>query len=300
MLLRLERLLLPARAEARAEALAREAPLVVMGRGKSGTRLLAFACHHLGLAMGTSGGLGTGDIAHAGFRNAVKALALQHFAAEADAVPPEALQRFQAAAARMLPWLRRHEDAGAGWGWKWPETYLIAPIVHAAFPRARFVHLVRDGREIAFNRHLTDDPRRPLGRRLLRHIGALEAPRHLQAARSWQFQVERYRAYAEAHIPAEQRLELTYEALCRDPAGQMARVAALVGVPMTEACRAFVTGSLTVEHLGRYRTRDPRLVAEVEAAIGGTLQALGYPLSTAGGEVPTGDAADEAAAGERP
>lgn len=38
------------------------------------------------------------------------------------------------------------------WGWKYCETAFVMPLVAKAFPGARFVHVVRDGRDVASSR----------------------------------------------------------------------------------------------------------------------------------------------------
>ena len=271
----LERILMPHRLRERRDWLAAESPVVVMGRGKSGTRLLAWALQLLGIAMGATERLKTGDFDDNRFLQTVKSLARRNLAVER---PEEVRQgdqlRLQWEFARIL----RRLPGSVGsrdWGWKWPETYLIAPYVLATFPRARFIHLVRDGRDLAFKRHLTDDPGRPLGRAILSHVGALHLPHHLQAARSWQFQVERYRRFAPS-IPQAQRHELTYEALCHRPAEEMGRVAEFLGLPLTEACEAYVSTHFSLEQVAQFNREDGAAVQEVAAAIGDTLRAYGY------------------------
>lgn len=278
----LEPVLTPARVRARAQALAAERPLVIMGRGKSGTRLLAWACQHLGVAMGATERLATGDLDDRHFLQTVKRLARRNLGVEAlPDVRPGDLLRFQRQIARVRERLAAGGLPPGGWGWKWPETYLIAPYILATFPHVRFLHLVRDGRDLAFKRHLTDDPRRPLGRALLARLDALDQPHHLQAGRSWAFQVERFHRFA-GTLPADQHLQVTYEALCRDPVEEMGRVAGFLGLPLTDACRAYVRETFHRDLIGAWRTADPALVREVEAAIGPTLATLGYTLSSEG------------------
>ncbi|MCP4458992.1 MAG: sulfotransferase [Cytophagales bacterium] len=73
------------------------------------------------------------------------------------------------------------------WGWKFPETYLIPELIHTTFPKARFIHILRDGRDLAFKSHLTDNPNKKLGKLILERTGTLGSPSHIQAASSWLF-----------------------------------------------------------------------------------------------------------------
>lgn len=271
----LERILKPDRIRERRERLAQESPVVVMGRGKSGTRLLAWALQMLGIAMGATERLKTGDFDDHRFLQTVKSIACRNLAVEG-------LQELRQGDLLRLQWefarIRKRLPGSVGsrdWGWKWPETYLIAPYVLATFPRARFIHLVRDGRDLAFKHHLTDDPGRPLGRAILSRVDALHLPHYLQAARSWQFQVERYRRFAPL-VPQAQRHELTYEALCHRPLEEMGRVAEFLGLPVTEACEAYVSAHFTLEQVAVFNREDSAAVQEVQAAIGDTLTAYGY------------------------
>ncbi|MCH7850917.1 MAG: sulfotransferase [Nanoarchaeota archaeon] len=280
-----ERIIRPGAIRSRSEVLAAQEPLVIMGRGKSGTRLLAWACQELGFALGATDRLKTGDLDDRRFLRVVKWIARRNLS-DPDSYPNSAagprrfdVMCFQREAHRVWQRLSNSPEARLGWGWKWPETYLILPYVHVTFPRARFLHLVRDGRDLAFKRHLTDDPRRALGKALLTRLEARGQPHHLQAARSWQFQVEQYRTYAE-RIPPGQRMETTYEALCGDPEGEMARIADFLQVPYSEACRNYVNTHFNKSLIGAWRAEDSARVAEVEAVIGDTLTALGYALST--------------------
>ena len=49
--------------------------------------------------------------------------------------------------------LRQHvaeNTEGRRWGWKQPRSLLLLPFLDACFPRMRFVHVIRDGRDIAY------------------------------------------------------------------------------------------------------------------------------------------------------
>jgi hypothetical protein len=259
--------------ERQAALLAGQTPVVLMGRGHSGTRVLAWICTHLGIALGTSEDLATGDAEDEQFTEEIKAVALHDLGSKSDGKLQErALRRFQKAVAGYYERLGR--PAG-WWGWKFPETYLITPYIAATFPRARYLHLVRDGRDLAFKHHLTDDPRRKLGRTLLREAGALDLPHHLQAAISWAFQVDRFDAFR-AHLPPAQVFDVKFEQLCEQPAEQTARLCAFLNLPLTESCRTYLRDEINTGKIRQYREADPQLVREVEQRVAPTLRRYGY------------------------
>ncbi|MBI3758116.1 MAG: sulfotransferase [Deltaproteobacteria bacterium] len=275
----LESVLAPSRIVDRHKRLSLERPVILMGRGKSGTRLLAWACTALGVAIGATPRRPSGDIEHRYFRQTVRTLARRNLTARTHTdFPPWDVAWFQHAVDHAWSMLRRIQPDAILWGWKWPETYLIAPLVLRTFPRARFIHIVRDGRDVAFKHHLTDDLSRPLGQALLRHLGAQTEPHYLQAARSWQYQVEVYRQFS-ALLAPDQHLDLTYEDLCRAPQEMLEQVAAFLGLPMTTAVRDYA-GEIRQDNIKQFYQAPESQLREVEALIGSTLSALGYSLVT--------------------
>lgn len=136
----------------------------------------------------------------------------------------------------------------------------------ALFPRARFLHLVRDGRDVAVS---------VIGRRWAGNLWSASA--------AWREAEELWDAVA-ASLPPERRLELRYEALVADPRGELTRICEFLGL-------AFDPGMLEVEKRSRYgapdperasawrRTLSPRQVRLAEARIGPLLERRGYPPS---------------------
>lgn len=246
-------------------------PVVIMGRGHSGTRVLAWACAHLGIDLGTSDDLATGDASDRNFTERVKRIAVRELR-RGDVESATNVRRLRAAS--------RAYHAGLGspsglWGWKFPETYVIAPLVTRAFPRVRYLHLVRDGRDIAFKNHLTDNPRRKLGRAILELNSALDEPRHIQAAVSWKYQVDSFDRF-KAGLPKDQVLDLRFEDLCLHPFEEISRVCEFLGVLMTDACRRYLETEIKVGKVSQHRENDPALVVQVEDRIRDTLQRWRY------------------------
>lgn len=259
-----------------AERLAATRPVVVMSRGHSGTRVLSWALRALGVTMGTREHEPAGDCQDRRFTGAIKRVAMARVTEEVTHAPGgRELRRFRRAASRYLDWIGH---SGGTWGWKFPETYLIGGVVDAVFPRALHIHMVRDGRDVAFKSHLTDDEGRRLGRRILGHLNMLGRPRHLQAARSWAFQLRRFGALRPRLGHRVHRL--TFEELCRRPQETMSRVADFLGLPMSDECRRYLDANVRADKVAQYRNEDPAVVAEVEACIGDTLAEWGYAPST--------------------
>ncbi len=248
-------------------------PVVVMGRGHSGTRVLAFACAKLGVNLGTSEDHRTGDPVDRRFTEEVKKIALSSLKRDSQGeVREREVWRLVRAAYGYYERLGR--PAGL-WGWKFPETYLIGPLVFRAFPGVKFIHMVRDGRDLAFKNHLTDDPKRRLGRRILTLASALDAPRHIQAACSWKFQVDGFDRFRSG-LPREKVLDLRFEDLCARPIETMSRVCEFLGVELSEDCKRYLEAEVDATKVSQYRENDPRLVREVEEKTRDTLERWGY------------------------
>jgi hypothetical protein len=252
--------------------LRREQPVVVMGRGHSGTRIVAWALVELGIRMGTIKAKATGDCQDRRFTGTIKKLARRTLHLAATATPNQRdLHTFQKAVHKYLDWMG---DISPAWGWKFPETYLIGNIVEATFPDARYIHMIRDGRDLAFKMHLTDDPNRGLGRALLKHLNAVDKPDYFQAALSWDFQVRRFSTLA-AEL-GDRLHTLTFEALCRNPIGEMEKIASFLDVPMTNDCRNYLKDEVNPTKVAQFRKENAAKVAEVENLLSETLTRYGY------------------------
>jgi len=260
------------RAHDLARSLADESPVVIMARGHSGTRVLAWAIQMLGFQLGARQDVTTGDVQDRRFSRNIKKIARATLALPPTSEPNGRLLRsFHRSLAKYRCWLG---PATEGWGWKFLETYLIPNYVAATFPNARYIHMVRDGRDVAFKDHLTDDPQRRLGYRLLRHLNALDHPHHVQAALSWEFQVRRYDNYIERTRPNVHTI--TFESLCLDPVPTMQGVCKFLGRAMTPECQHYLTTNVDAGKIAQYRREDTTLVSEVEAAAAVTLDRYGY------------------------
>lgn len=251
-------------------------PIIVLGRGKSGTRLLPRCLENIGVAMSIKPQMTSGDVDDFVFRKIVKQLARKNlFVDHAQDVSNADFELFQKSALRLYQKIAKNSNSVNAWGWKYPETYLIAPLVFRCFPHARFIHIIRDGRDVAFRQHLTDDPSTPLGHDILQSLNALDQPQHIRAALSWKFQVEKYARFTQ-QIPQHNQLELRYEAFCANPLASFERIAEFLDIRMTNKSIDFVKSWIKPEHIKQHRGEDKDQVKEVEKLLQNTLEFFNY------------------------
>jgi hypothetical protein len=162
------------------------------------------------------------------------------------------------------------------------------PLLHTLWPTAKFVHLIRDGRDVCLS---AMDWRKP-GKLLVRSSTWAKDP-VTTAALWWEWHIRAARE-AGSLLGPELYYELRYESLVSRPRNECARLCTFLGVPYHEAMLRF--------HEGRTRA-DPTLdskeawlpvtsglrdwrsqmtaekVACFDAAAGDLLAELGYPRS---------------------
>jgi hypothetical protein len=214
-----------------------DSPVVLLGRGGSGTRLLS----QLGLANGIFLGNAvnvSGDSVE--WVETIYALAIE--SVTTDLGPGSARDFAWRAtlndlAARILA---AAEPAAADlWGWKLPETMLVLPQVLRTFPSARLIHLVRHPLSSALRRtHVTSRTDNEIGRTVLgaayRDAGLDAAgierdDDYLHNAVTWDFQLRGVLAAVAQADPPPRVLQLRYEDVCADPVVCQERIAAFLG-----------------------------------------------------------------------
>ena len=103
------------------------------------------------------------------------------------------------------------------WGDKSPGTLLMMPEIARAIPRARFVHIIRDGRDVAVS---------------LRGRWWVAGLSHAELIADWAAQIRGARTQASGGFPY---LEVLYEDLVAQPAATLRIVCAFIGFPFDDA-----------------------------------------------------------------
>jgi hypothetical protein len=179
--------------------------------------------------------------------------------------------------------LYARREGKSRWGDKTPRYVDDVPLLAGMFPKAHFVHVIRDGRDVALS--VLDL------KRLHRHAAS--------AAFVWSRQVRRGRGAGRAVGP-ERYLELRYERFVEDPEDGLRQVAGFLSLPFDEIMLAHDARGLERipprlqwmhQRLALPPTRGlrdwrkdmrPSDVADFEAIAGRELMELGYPLSGTG------------------
>ena len=167
-----------------------------------------------------------------------------------------------------------------------PETAFVLGAALRSYPEARAVHIVRDGRDVACSllergwlsagRTGADDAHLAYGAGTRLWVepdraGEFEeASDATRAGWAWRAYVTAARSVDDPRV-----LEVRYEAIAADPAGEAARIAAHLG---TEPARLVERlGRFDERSLGRYRSDlDAAQLADVEREAGALLGELGY------------------------
>ena len=267
--------------DAIAEVLAAHGPpIVVYNASHSGSRLLTRMLSSMGVYMGANLNASEDSIDIA---ELVEHLILEHrpdfsdvFAAGDPLLGELAISAVAAHLSGRPP--------GARWGWKLCETGHALPVIARLFPGATVLHLIRDGRDVAFSTFVA--PKHPYWRKI--HFNTAEI-------RSWRGLALSQRAYR-AHAPlfnavrwansvslgrahgamlGDRYVEVRYEQLVGEPARIGQQLAALLELRAPD----FVGAGLDVDatRVGKWRAKHPDELAEVCHLIGPTLCAFGYP-----------------------
>jgi len=178
---------------------------------------------------------------------------------------------------------QRHQ----AWGWKLCETMYAMPLFDFLFPQAQVVHLLRDGRDVAWTDHVA--PELPFWRKV--YFGTTEIKRwrglemtdrayrrrpQVYNALHWTSSVQLGRAYGS--MLGDRYFEVRYEDVCRDFMGTMQALLGDLGLAEDTAALTRLNADVHRDSLQKFRTRPGRLRRQVMHIIEPTLRSLGYPV----------------------
>jgi len=250
-------------------ALPHSPPLVIGATGGSGTRVIARIARHAGYNLGAhlNGADDSLDFVslHDTWINRV-------ITAGSDGAEfPEALKRdFQAALSKHLS--STNAAANERWGWKAPRSIYLLPFLRAQFPGMRFIHVLRDGRDMALSKN--QNQLRKHGRAVLRWWERWFFRRSIRSILLWHRINARAADFGEAQLGSAY-LRIRFEDLCGAPVETTARILEFLSasVDPEEIARAEISPPKT---LGRWQTQRASHIAAMQARAGESLRRFGY------------------------
>ena len=252
-------------------------PLIIGATGGSGTRVVARIARAAGYDIGTRLNAPEDAISFIPFHDTWIDTVIE---AQADdptapfAAPQAMIEDFHKYLDEHLASAGpRVREPGARWGWKAPRTLLLLPFLHAQFPGMKFIHILRDGRDMAFSKN--QNQLRLHGQALLSWREKWFLPKAVQSILIWERANLRGARYAEAHLGSNY-MTATFEDLCQKPEETTARILRFLESPEVDAAelgRGEVTAPATV---GRWRAQPPELIKRLEDVAGTSLRKFGY------------------------
>ena len=162
------------------------------------------------------------------------------------------------------------------WGWKEPRSIYLVPFLRSQLPTLRFLHFVRDGRDMAFSenqKQLRKHGSAALDGLLVRQLPEpSEQPFRSIALWSWINQA--VADFGERELGSDY-LRVRFEDLCAEPRTTVERIYAFFGLEGdVDAAAAEVKPPKT---MGRWRKRPREILARLEREAGPALRRFGYP-----------------------
>lgn len=209
-----------------------DVPIILLGRGGSGTRLLSEMAQDVGVFIGTNVNASGDciDMVPAIYRAIIRKFNCPDEAQKSNIVPD-----LRSAAVRMLSARAQH----GRWGFKLPETLLILPEIRAAFPSATYVRFSRDLADTVLRRsHMTARTDNHIGR-----IALKVAYDHFSLSRDKILTDESVRRMVittlhqldmvddhRKHCDDDKWLDIAYEETISNPAEQLDRLSSFLGL----------------------------------------------------------------------
>ncbi len=251
-----------------AAPLAGLAPNVIGATGGSGTRVVGKIVRRAGMYIGTN------------LNDYEDALDLAGYSDRwINDFVPTGLGGLEAATRRamledLVAVLERHRaDLPAGapaWGWKEPRSIYLLPFFNSVMPELRFLHWIRDGRDMAFSENQ---------QQLKKHSSAVLTPEENDQATPLRSIVLWSRANTWAADFGERQmsgryLRLRFEDLCAEPVETVARIYRFFGIDGDGEQAA--TEVRAPKSLGRWRRGRRKTVGKLHELGRPALERFGY------------------------
>jgi hypothetical protein len=248
------------------EHLAERGPNVIGATGGSGTRVVARVAREAGMYTGRrlneyEDALDFGEFSDRWIN--------VYLAAEREPAP-ELVGEMDADLRDLVARHVEGVDDVPRWGWKEPRSIYLLPFFHDLMPSLRFLHFIRDGRDMALSENQNQ---------LAKHGSAVLAGggvgwrRSVRSIALWS-RVNCWAADFGERELGSSYLRVRFEDLCEDPPGTIENIFEFFELPGDAAAAS--SAVRPPDTLGRWRQKGRRLVERLEEAGGEGLRRFGY------------------------
>lgn len=242
-------------------------PNVIGATGGSGTRAFARIVRRGGMYIGNRLNLAEDALDFGDYSDRW----INPFLESGGSASPEMLQDLEATLTRHL------QGMGAAqrpWGWKEPRSIYLLTFFHRRFPALRFLHVVRDGRDMAYSSN--QNQLRKHGDRMLGAAAASAASPALRSLALWRRVNLKAAEYGE-NVLRDRYWRVRFEDLCADPIPVIRHIFEFFGLTgdAAETARQEVAPP---ESLGRWKRLcpDEETRAALHHVAGDALRKFGY------------------------
>jgi hypothetical protein len=252
-------------------AVTASAPLVIGATGGSGTRVVARIARHAGYDLGRHVNSAEDALEFYSFHDK---WINRYVGAERHGgrLPDAQLERMKLEFQSALDRHRPSDSQTTHWGWKAPRTIYFLSFLSGQFPDLKFIHVIRDGRDMALSRNQNQ---------LDKHGAAvLTLPERLLRSRVerslllWKRVNLRAAEFGESKLHPNY-LRVRFEDLCEKPVETTAHIINFLGARIhpESIARAEISPPSTLQ---RWRTYPPELIAKLERVGADSLREFGY------------------------
>ena len=240
-------------------------PVIIGGNGHSGTRIFAEVLAKAGVSMGISRVTRSSafDLNIRGLLQRWVGHYLHRQLSDADL----AKMRLEFAIRLRLYFPLRFSP----WGFKNPRSMLILPFYAQMFPRMKFIHVIRDGRDVTLGNELAGNED---------YISAFTEPAEATLSAEermitfWGRSNTMAQHYGEEHL-GDRYLRVRFEDLCNRPHEHVPEILKFAGLP-SKRPDAIIGLVKRPASIGRWRGFEPAVVQRVESAGRLWLSHFGY------------------------
>lgn len=246
------------------------APLVIGATGGSGTRVVARIARHAGYDLGRN--LNSAEDAlqfysfHDKWINRFVRAELRG-GRLSDAQLERMKFEFQSALDR-----HRSLESAALWGWKAPRSIYLLSFLHGQFPNLKFIHVLRDGRDMALSRNQNQLNKH--GAAVLTWPERLFCSKPERSLLLWERVNFQAAEFGDSTLH-QNYLRVRFEDLCAKPVEMTVQIVNFLGarVDPEAIARTEIAPPSTLQ---RWRTYPPQLVAKLEQLGADSLRKFGY------------------------